>query len=409
MDLSTGKTYWDKTFKGLQYPALEEDLECDVLIVGSGSSGAHCAYFLSDTDLSVALVDKRDISSGSTKANTGLLQFSNDKMLSALINTFGEEAAVKHYKLCFEAIETLGEKVVPSLATNPDFESRKSLYFASNSQDISALREEYYTLKKYGFPVEYFSQNDIEEHFSFSKPGAIITNNDAEINPYKHAQLLIQHAHKKGVQIYANTQINGKEKTDVGNILYTDRGKRIKAQYIIYATGYEAQEEIRDPNGDIVSSYAITTNPIEDIKGWYEDVMLWETARPYIYARRTKDKRIVFGGLDETTTRKEKRDTMIIHKRNLLLKKLVELFPNLDGRVTAEYFWGAFFGETHDGLPTIGIYEDYPNSFFLRGFGGNGTVYSIILAQIIRDLIVKGKHEDAYIYMKERPSVKKAL
>ncbi|WP_186442117.1 hypothetical protein [Peribacillus frigoritolerans] len=39
---------------------------------------AHCAYFLTETGLIFFLIDKRDASEGSTVANTGLLQFSNE-------------------------------------------------------------------------------------------------------------------------------------------------------------------------------------------------------------------------------------------------------------------------------------------------------------------------------------------
>ncbi|MFJ7928580.1 hypothetical protein [Peribacillus sp. NPDC096448] len=60
------------------------------------------------------------------------------------------------------------------------------------------------------------------------------------------------------------------------------------------------------------------------------------------------------------------------------------MFPELENRVCADYYWGAFFGETHDGLLTIGMYPNHPNCYFLLGYGGNGTVYSVILSQIIR-------------------------
>lgn len=40
------------------YPALEEDLSCDVLVIGGGSSGAQCAYYLADTNLDVAVIEK---------------------------------------------------------------------------------------------------------------------------------------------------------------------------------------------------------------------------------------------------------------------------------------------------------------------------------------------------------------
>ncbi|MDF2000778.1 hypothetical protein [Peribacillus frigoritolerans] len=70
--------YWKDTFEARKYQMLEEDLSCDVCIEGSGSSGAHCAYFLTETGQIFFLIDKRDISEGITVANTGLLQFSND-------------------------------------------------------------------------------------------------------------------------------------------------------------------------------------------------------------------------------------------------------------------------------------------------------------------------------------------
>lgn len=404
MDLANGKAYWNHTFKGYSYPTLKENIECDVLIIGSGSGGAHCAYFLSETDLSVVVVDKREICCGSTRANTGLLQYCNDKTLSAMIHSFGVETAVRHYKLCLKAIETLKTQIVPNLLNNSNFRSRSSLYFASKKEDVSMLQEEYHTLRKYGFPSEYWTQDQIQKHFGFTKAAAIVTDGDAELNPYMHAQNLIHYALTNGVRVYEHTKIIRKKHNAEKNILYSEEGYEISAKYVIYATGYESQEEVRNPNDVIVSSYAITTNPIEDMESWYDSMMLWETARPYIYARRTLDHRIIFGGLDEPTINVEKRDSMLIHKRDQLLAQLCELFPELVGKVKVEFFWGAFFGETHDGLPTIGLYYDHPNSFFLRGFGGNGTVYCIILSQIIRDLIIKGSHKDAYIYLKERPN-----
>ena len=75
-----------------------------------GSSGAHCAYFLAETGLNVVLIDKQDISEGSTVAYTGLLQYSNDKTLTSLIHSFGEEAGTRHVQLCLDAIRTLLER-----------------------------------------------------------------------------------------------------------------------------------------------------------------------------------------------------------------------------------------------------------------------------------------------------------
>ena len=108
MDLKTGKMFWSDTYKEApNYPELTENIDCDVCIVGSGSSGAHCAYFLAETGLNVVLVDKRDIGAGSTMANTGLLQYTNDKTLTSYIHSFGENAGVRHVQLCLEAMNAI--------------------------------------------------------------------------------------------------------------------------------------------------------------------------------------------------------------------------------------------------------------------------------------------------------------
>ncbi|WP_431607396.1 FAD-dependent oxidoreductase [Peribacillus frigoritolerans] len=125
--------------------------------------------------------------------------------------------------------------------------------------------------------------------------------------------------------------------------LFTEAGHTVHAQTVIFATGYEAQEEVKDKNAVIHSSYAIATNQIADQAKWHDNMMIWETARPYLYARKTPDNRIIIGGLDESTGYQEKRDPMILNNRDKLIKQLVNLFPELENRIWADYYWGAFF------------------------------------------------------------------
>lgn len=62
MNLQSGKLYWPSTFLNApSYPVLQENIKCDVLIIGGGSSGAQCAYFLTESGLDVTAVDKRKI------------------------------------------------------------------------------------------------------------------------------------------------------------------------------------------------------------------------------------------------------------------------------------------------------------------------------------------------------------
>ncbi len=401
MDLKTGKLFWPETYKEkIQYEALNENIECDVVIVGGGMSGAITSYFLNKANLNTVVVEKNEIAGGSSSANTGLLQFSSDKALFENIQSFGEEAAVTHYQLSQDAVKQLTNEIIPKLPFNPDFIPRKSFYYASTEEDIEMIENEYKALKKHGFPVERLSKDDMKEVGHFPLTDAILTGSDAEVNPYKMANALIEYVVSKGVRVFEQTKVHGRKDVEDGVILYTDHEFEIKTKHVIYAQGYEAQERATDPNSVIDSSYAIATNQLKNRPFWKDEMMIWETARPYYYARTTADGRIVIGGLDETITLTEKRDSKLLHKSEQLIAKLEEWFPHLAGKVEAEYLWTAYFGDTHDGLPMIGRYERFPNSYFLLGYGGNGTIYSLVLGSLIADHIL-GKESEAFdLYMK---------
>ena len=108
MNLQSGTYYWPNTFPDApSYPAIEEDISCDVLIIGGGSSGAQCAYYLADSNLDVVVIEKSKIGSGSTSTNTSLIQYSGEKMFTDLINTFGADYIKRHLQLLKEAINEI--------------------------------------------------------------------------------------------------------------------------------------------------------------------------------------------------------------------------------------------------------------------------------------------------------------
>ena len=83
MDLYSGHRYWYlKNGIVNSYLSLNRNIKTDVLIIGSGISGALSAYYLTKNGIDVTVIDKRDVASGSTCTSTSLLQYEIDTPLS---------------------------------------------------------------------------------------------------------------------------------------------------------------------------------------------------------------------------------------------------------------------------------------------------------------------------------------
>ncbi|MEI0735667.1 FAD-dependent oxidoreductase [Paenibacillus sp. JTLBN-2024] len=304
---------------------LDQDVDCDFLIVGGGMSGAMMAYQLAARHQNIVLIDKRNIGGGSTAANTGLLQSSNDKSLTSMIHTFGEEIGVAFYKKCEQSIRQIRE-ICAKLSPGLEFVPRSSLYFASSEDDVEMLREEYRTLRKHGFQVQYWDKQEIGKRMPFTKPAALYKDGDAEVNPYRLVHALVKAAAEQGAGIYEQTEAVHFEFAEHGVTCYAN-GKKIRANKVIFSMGYETQELKKDKNAVINVSYAVLTKPVGDLSDWHERCLIWETARPYLYMRTTPDNRIVAGGLDESPPAPEKREARLLHRTKVLIEEIRSYFP----------------------------------------------------------------------------------
>ncbi|WP_153730521.1 NAD(P)/FAD-dependent oxidoreductase [Sporosarcina obsidiansis] len=398
MKLHTGSLYWETTFERKGFKTREKKSLYDVAIIGGGMSGALCSYVLSQQEYSIVLLEQQEVGAGSTSANTGLLQFSNDIMLHELMEQIGEEKAVEFYRTCKEALQQLQE-VATHAPFDVQFHRRDSLYFASTENDVTRLRKEYEALKKHGFPVEFWEREDIEAHFSFSQPAAIITNGDAEVNPLRLCMGAIQYAYEKGMDIFEHTEVLEIKDTKENAVVKTTNGD-FMARQVVVTTGYAPTPELTVPQKDLKVTYAIATQPIEDLSFWYERMMIWETKRPYLYMRLTDDQRIVAGGLDQDAEQLPKSKQANREKFAELKVELKKLFPDQD--IQFEYEWVALFGESTDELPVVGRHPEEPNVYYLIGLGGNGTVYSMLGARMICDLMSRKENFNQSILKVQR-------
>ena len=402
MDLLSGQPHWFyKNGAMHSYPALSENITADIVIMGGGITGALMAWHLMRAGFPVVVLEKRHIGMGSTSGSTALLQYEIDTMLTDLIAMVGEKHAVRSYLLCVEAIHKARE-IVDSLQVKTGFSLVKSVYYASEKEDLPLLEKEYEARKRIGIDVDWWDQTTLRSHFpGIRKSGAILSHDAAQVDAYALAHALLQECIRKGARVYDTVEITDIRHERAGSTLVLDNGKIVKTKKLIVAAGYESQKLISRNFVRLHSSYAIVSKPIPDRDElWYEHALLWESARPYLYLRTTADNRVLIGGKDEMFQSAVKRDKLLQRKARELEKNARSMFPDLP--FITDYKWCGTFAETGDGLPFIGGIKEHPNTYFALGFGGNGILFSIIAAGIITDLMGGKKNKDAEIFSFER-------
>ena len=377
MKLTSNEPFW-LVKNGLlsSYPSLAENLSTDILIVGSGITGSLLAHQVIADGYSAVLLDKREIANGSSSATTSMLQYEVDTPLWELIEMIGEEGAVGSYQACYDSIDILG-KLVKTVKSDCGFKKKDSLLFAKYKKDVPDLKREHETRLKHGFKGEWLEAKDIEKRYDVvGSHGGILTFQGGSIDAFQLAHDLLAYNAKKGLRVYDKTEVTDVKYGKNGIVATTAYGNTVKAKKIVYCNGFESTQIIKEKFVDLLSSYAIVSEPFIEKPSKIAETLIWDTGDPYIYMRTTDDNRILIGGEDDDFRDARKRDASITKKKARLEKIFEKLFPGISFRT--DFAWAGTFGETKDGLPYIGEHPDFPGAYFVLGMGGNGITFSVI-------------------------------
>lgn len=400
MDLRSGHPYWLLKHGLLEtYPALEDDLQTEVVVMGAGITGALITYLLVKQGVDVVVVDKRETGWGSTSASTGLLQYEIDCNLFELKELVGEAHAERAYKLGVEAIDAL-EAIVGEVGASEFFTRHPSLYSARRRRDEAALEKEFAARQACGLRVRYLHKQQLAEEFGVRARAAIVSEDAAQVDPYYAAHRLLKKSITLGARVYDRTEVTSIEDKGPGVTLTTAQGVTIAARKLVFATGYETQTYLKQHVADLHSTYALVSEPLAGVEH-LPDYLLWEAARPYFYLRTTDDGRLILGGEDEPFRNPKLRDRLIERKTAKLIKTFGDFYPDRPTPQVA-FAWAGTFGETKDGLAYIGVSPEAPNAYFALGYGGNGITYSMIAARIIADLYQGIRNPDAELFRFDR-------
>lgn len=400
MNLTSSHPFWSVS-NGLpaNYPSLQRNVSCEAVVIGGGITGALVAVHLAEAGVKTLVLDKRDIGTGSTSASTALLQYEIDVPLRELRKKVGPVAATRSYQLCLSAIGKLEQRVASS-KIDCGFERKSSLFLARYQREIAEFREEFKLRREMGIELEFYDATAVRARYPFTRPAALFSRDGGQVDPHRLTHGLLAVGKRMGLEVYDRTKMTRLEKTRHGVRVTTHNGCQITARRAVIAAGFESKSLLKADAGILKSTYALISEPLPAISGWYQQCLIWESGTPYLYLRTTTEGRVIVGGEDEDFVNAKRRDALISQKTRTLVKKFGRLFPAQPLEVA--YAWAGTFGETKDGLPYIGVHPQFPHAYFALGYGGNGITFSVIAAETIRDCFLSRTNRDARLFRFDR-------
>jgi glycine/D-amino acid oxidase-like deaminating enzyme/nitrite reductase/ring-hydroxylating ferredoxin subunit len=361
-----------------EFPALAQDIDVDVLVVGGGITGITTAYLLSQEGVRVALIDRQRVACGDSSRSTAHLTYVTDERLTQLVSRFGTDAAGRFWEGGLVAIDTI-ERIVEEHGQDAEFVRVPGTLHARigrqpGAREIEALRKEAELAQSFGFDAAF-----IERSLHGGMPGVRFAQ-QAKFHPRKYLRCLLSELQRRGGQVFENTVMKS---VDDGDPMVTHcNDNRIRCNYLVIAT----HNPLMGRKGPLTASLfqtrlALYTSYVLGARlppATVAEGLYWDTGDPYEYLRieeRDGHQYAIFGGADVKTG--QERDVAAVFEK--LSRRLQELLP----QARIDRHWLGQVVETDDGMPFIG--ENEQREFIATGFAGNGYTLGTLGALMARD------------------------
>ena len=384
--LRAGKPLWlpDTARPARRYPTFSGELETEVAIVGGGMTGAVVAHAFASAGISTTVLEAASVAGGSTAASSALLLQEPDLELTDLTKRYGARRSRRIWQL---GRESVGELValLKRLRIRCDLEVQDAIYYATSAAASEGLRREYDLRARSGFVVEWLGPAELRRLTGIAGHGAILSEGNAQFDPYRASVGILRAAVRAGTGVFERSEVRRIEGTHGGVRLRTRRGT-LYANRVVIATGY-ATPRFRPLAGRfrMYRTYVLVTEPIAAARRadvGLSDVMVWDTERPYHYARWTPDRRLLLGGGDRRVRPGQRPRQQFTAASRDLRAYFEARLPAL-ATVETERAWEGLFAMTPDSLPYIGPHRRYPRHWFALGYGGNGMTFGFLAARLL--------------------------
>ena len=359
---------WHETAVPPSFPALNESITADVLIIGGGMAGVLTAYLLKEKGISSVILESGKICSGTTGNTTAKITLQHGLIYSELIKK-GAETAKAYYEANRLALEKYKEL---SKSIKCDFEIKDNYIYSTDSRQ--KIEEELNALRIIGAEGSFTEKLPLP----FPAVGAVKTENQAQFHP-----LLFISEIAKGLTVYENSRVTEMK----GNTAVTEAGS-VRAENVIVATHFPFINKHGLYSLKLYQhrSYVIALDNAPEIDGMYLD------EKEKGLSLRSYRNLLLLGGGDHRTGKKGGSYTE-------LRRKAKEFYPE----AKESFHWAAQDCMSLDSMPYIGTYSKSTHKLFtLTGFNKWGMTGAMSGALILSDLLSGKTNPYAEIFSPSR-------
>lgn len=204
----------------------------DVIVIGSGISGACAARELTKYQLRIAVLEKgTDLCAGATKGNSATIHSGHDAAYGSLKAYYNVRGNAMYDTLCRELS-------VP-------FTRNGTIVFAANEADMAEVRRLKANADKNEVPgVQVLTREelmDLESYWGPEVRGGLYAPTGGMVCPYSLVYALCENAALNGVDFFLETQVTDIQKTPSGFSVQTTRGN-FTASCIFNCAGTHADD-----------------------------------------------------------------------------------------------------------------------------------------------------------------------
>lgn len=372
---------------------LPGDIDVDVAIVGGGYTGLWTAYYLKtlQPDLRVAVLEQRFAGFGASGRNGGWLTNSVTGGRERYALSHGVDAANAQQRALNETVD---EVIAVAGREGIDADIVKGGEFEVARTPAQLARMRAHVDDEQGWAhtdLEFLDASPAASRIGVAGTlGATWHPHCARIHPGKLVRGLADAVERLGVQIHEQTRV---ERIEPGCAV-TDRGT-VRATHVLRATeGFTPDLAGEHRTWLPMNSSMIVTEPLPasfwDAAGWAGRETLGDYAHVYMYAQRTADDRIAFGGRGVPYRYGSRVDTdgrtqdRTVASLTALLR---DFFPGA-GEAAIDHAWAGVLGVPRDWAATVGL-DRATGLGWAGGYVGTGVTATNLAGRTLADLVLR--------------------